>query len=108
MRFTLSLICLLIVTVSFCQQKSYYLFVGTYTNGQSEGIYVYDFDSESGKTSFVSKIKANNPSYLAISKDEKFVYAIEDDRNNTISEGAAYHFEKKTGIMRQKRAEKRI
>ena len=99
MRFTLSLICLLIVTVSFCQQKSYYLFVGTYTNGQSEGIYVYDFDSESGKTSFVSKIKANNPSYLAISKDEKFVYAIEDDRNNTISEGAAYHFEKKTGTL---------
>jgi len=99
MRFTLFLFSLFFFTFTFCQQKSYYLFVGTYTNGKSEGIYVYDFDSESGKTSIISKIKANNPSYLAISKDEKYVYAIDDDRNNTSSKAAAYRFDKKTGSL---------
>ena len=99
MRLLFLFIFCFVVTVSFSQHNNYYLLVGTYTNGKSEGIYVYDFDATTGKTELVSKIKANNPSYLAISEDEAFVYAIEDNRNNTSSEAAAYHFDKKTGTL---------
>lgn len=99
MRFIILVVSCLIVTVVYSQHKHYYLFVGTYTTSKSEGIYVYDFDAESGNTSFVSKIKANNPSYLAISNNGKYVYAIEDERNNTISAAAAYRFDQKTGSL---------
>ncbi len=99
MRLLFLCLCCLIFTVSFSQQQRYYLLVGTYTNGKSEGIYVYNFDATNGKTALISQIKANNPSYLAISKDESFVYAIEDNRNNTSSEAAAYHFDKRTGTL---------
>ncbi len=99
MRLLLIVIAILIATVGICQGKDYYLLVGTYTDTKSKGIYVYKFNSNTGEATFVSKVKANNPSYLAISKDEKFVYAIDDNRNNTSSEAAAYRFDKKTGKL---------
>jgi len=99
MRFLLLIVGIFIATVGIGQGKQYYLLVGTYTDTKSEGIYVYKFDVATGEATYVSKMKANNPSYLAISKDEKFVYAIEDKRNNTSSEAAAYRFDKKTGDL---------
>ena len=58
-------------------QNEHYLLIGTYTSGKSEGIYVYKFNSNTGDFSFVSKQAAGNPSYLAVSPDKKYVYAIE-------------------------------
>ena len=65
--------------VSIAQKN--YLLVGTYTTGKSEGIYVYDFSSNTGDFDSVSMIKTSNPSYLAISPDEKFVYAVNENEN---------------------------
>jgi 6-phosphogluconolactonase len=60
-----------------------YLVIGTYTNkGTSEGLYVYKMNTETGEVNYVSKATAANPSYLAISPDEKFVYAVNEDAND--------------------------
>ena len=99
MRLFLFITATLIALAGISQGKQYCLLVGTYTDTKSEGIYVYKFDVSTGEATYISKTKANNPSYLAISKDEKFVYAIEDRRNNTRSETAAYEFDKKTGNL---------
>ncbi|MBN3858901.1 lactonase family protein [Paraburkholderia sp. Ac-20340] len=56
----------------------YDLIVGTYTGGKSEGLYVYRFDSKTGDAQQVSVAKTVNPSYLVVSKDKRFVYAVNE------------------------------
>ncbi len=43
------------------------VFIGTYTRGASEGIYAFDFSSETGKAGGVQLVaQADNPSFLAL------------------------------------------
>ena len=53
--------------------NTYNLLIGTYTSsGKSVGIYVYEFNSETGDFNYKSEAAGiTNPSYLAISKDRK-------------------------------------
>jgi len=82
------------------QEKENYLLVGTYTGGKSEGIYVYRFNSTSGNFDSVSMIKTSNPSYLAVSPDQKFVYAVHEIANNGKGgELAAFSFNKEQGKL---------
>ena len=50
------------------------VYVGTYTGGDSEGIYVFDWDSETGKaTSDVTlAAESENPSFLALHPSKPF------------------------------------
>jgi len=55
------------------------LFIGTYTRtGKSKGIYIYDFHTDTGKAVINNVIEAENPSFLAISPDRKFMYAVNE------------------------------
>jgi len=75
-----------------------YMLVGTYTTGTSTGIYVYRFDEETGKSEYVSVAEAVNPSYLAISASERFVYAAgESGRDAAVA--YAFSFDKQTGKL---------
>jgi 6-phosphogluconolactonase len=56
----------------------YNLIIGTYTGAKSEGVYVYRFDTKSGDATPVSVAKTVNPSYLAVSRDRRFVYAVNE------------------------------
>lgn len=53
-------------------------FVGTYTNGKSEGIYVMQLDLKTGALEQKSVVKSDNPSFVAIHPTEKFVYAVNE------------------------------
>jgi 6-phosphogluconolactonase len=75
---------------------NFYLLVGTYTTGKSDGIYVYDFDSRTGDATQVNHVKTSNPSYLAISPNEKFVYAVNENAPGAIT---AFSFDKKDGSL---------
>jgi 6-phosphogluconolactonase len=69
-------------------QKNRQLLIGTYTkNCDSKGIYVYDFNSETGDLTYNSNSEITiNPSYLTLSKDNAFVYAVnENGKESTIS-----------------------
>jgi 6-phosphogluconolactonase len=94
-------ICLAICFITGIAQKNEnYLLVGTYTDGKSEGIYVYRFNSSTGDFDSVSMIKTSNPSFLAVSPDEKFVYAVHENANNGKGgEVAAFAFDKQTGKL---------
>jgi 6-phosphogluconolactonase len=72
-------------TQAFAQSSSaapadgvYDLIVGTYTGGKSEGLYVYRFDTKTGEAIPVSVAKTVNPSYLVVSRDRRFVYAVNE------------------------------
>lgn len=99
MRFFSIVLSFLMVCRLSAQPKQFYLLAGTYTDGKSEGIYTYQFNPETGNTQIVNTVIASNPSYLAISKDEKYIYAIRDTRKGGNSEVAAYHFNKNTGKL---------
>lgn len=82
------------------KKDEHYMIVGTYTGGKSEGIYVYKFNSADGTSAEVSHIKTSNPSYLTVSPDKKFVYAIhENQRNGNGGEISAFKFDKATGSL---------
>jgi 6-phosphogluconolactonase len=83
----------------FAQEN--YLLVGTYTStGKSQGIYIYKFNSETGEAIMVSSVSTSNPSFIAVSPDEKFVYAVHEiDRTNIGGDVSAFAFDKKTGTL---------
>ena len=57
------------------------LLVGTYTNNTSEGIYRYHFDSTTGQigATALQVTKTENPSWLTISKDQKHLFAVNEN-----------------------------
>jgi 6-phosphogluconolactonase len=71
------------LSLSAQQSKEKYLIIGTYTSESSEGIYVYKFNTETGDNSFASSAKASNPSFLTISPDQKYVYAVNENADST-------------------------
>jgi 6-phosphogluconolactonase len=82
-------------------QQQHYLITGTYTSGKSEGIYVYQFNSNDGSAKAASSVKISNPSFVAVSPDEKFVYSVEEDAANNGKGGeiTAFSFNKNTGTL---------
>ena len=53
------------------------LYVGTFTSEGAEGIYLCDFNSESGDINLDKTFKGvDNPSFLKISTDKKYLYSV--------------------------------
>lgn len=78
--------------------------IGTYTAGTSEGIYLYDFDSHSGKfgATPVQVTRAENPSWLAFSADHHRVYAVAENgagQRDVVGRIAAYEVQPGTGRL---------
>jgi 6-phosphogluconolactonase len=79
---------------------SYNLLIGTYTKaGKSDGIYVYEFNSETGKSTYRAEAAGiKNPSFLTVSEDRKHVYSV-----NEIGAGnggvSAFSFDAGTGKL---------
>ncbi|MBC7650206.1 MAG: lactonase family protein [Deinococcales bacterium] len=101
MRTILLAVCLVFNVVGFCQTKNYYLFVGGYTTGKNEGISVYRFNATNGSTKFVSKIKTDNPSYLAVSNNGKYLYSANEASKVRSGFATAFKFNKKSGALTQ-------
>lgn len=79
-------------------QSMHYMLVGTYTSPKSQGIYVYSFNSETGEFKQVSMAPASNPSFLTVSPDKQFVYAINEDANDKGSI-SAFRFDAANGTL---------
>ena len=57
--------------------KEWLVYVGTYTTGKSEGLYVYRMDASTGELKFSSQVKGvDNPTFLTINKQHRTLYAI--------------------------------
>ena len=103
MKKLLLIISLLIPVFTYAQKKSkvpstYDLLIGTYTKGSSKGIYVYRFYTESGKLAYLSEIDdVSNPSYLCVSNNNKFIYAVNENKSGEVS---AFTFDPVIGTMK--------
>ncbi len=87
---------LLIFSFTSFAQKSY-LFTGTYTDSGSKGIYVYQFNAANGTASLLSSTDSvANPSYLTVSADRKYVYAVNETHPGYVS---SFSFNKKNAKL---------
>ncbi len=58
-------------------------FVGTYTKGDSEGIYSFTFHADTGKIEDIKvAAKLENPTYLSISTNNQFLYSVVKEGSN--------------------------
>jgi len=86
LRKILRLAILLLVTLTLSRvasagsgQGKYLVYVGTYTDHGSKGIYAYRFDSSTGKmTSLGLAAETTEPSFLAVDSSGRFLYAVNE------------------------------
>ena len=78
----------------------FWMLVGTYTGGESEGIYVYGFDPETGQTEYVGMASVDNPSYMTASTDGSMVWAVSENGSEKPSLVNAFEFDAATGALR--------
>lgn len=106
MKNLLFLFAILLPVFGFGQKKKkdeapnvYDLIVGTYTRPEgSKGISVYRFYAETGKVSYLSQIDGvDNPTYLCISADRKYVYSV---NANPTGEVSAFNFDYNSGALK--------
>jgi 6-phosphogluconolactonase len=61
------------------------LYIGTYTNTNSEGIYIYRMDQLTGALRHAGSIRSENPSFLAIDPAKRFLYAVNETPTGAVS-----------------------
>jgi len=78
------------------------LIIGTYTQpGKSEGLYVYEFNPTNGEVTYKAKAAGiTNPSYLAISNDQDFVYAVNETGRENPGGVSSFKFEPESGDLK--------
>lgn len=103
---SLSLLAACLLLIIGCNQEienrpetatDYYLFVGTYTGEGSEGIYLYKFNSEDGSVTPADTASSSNPSYLTLSPDHSFLYAVNEEADSAEATVSAFSFDKENG-----------
>ena len=108
MKKLLLIISTLCPVLSYAQSKkpapsTYDVLIGTYTTGTSKGVYVYRLYEESGKLSYLNEFTNVddtafiNPSYLCVSNNNKFVYAVNESTKGGVT---ALTFNANTGKLK--------
>ena len=77
-----SLFVFLFFCYSIASAQNIPLYVGTYTDADSEGIYLYDFNLKTGElTNKKLAVEAVNPSYITFSSNKKRLYSVGETDN---------------------------
>jgi len=72
------------------------LYVGTYTSGKSEGIYIYRLDQLTGELKHAGSVKSENPSFLTLDPAKRFLYAVNELPDGAVS---AFRIDGKSGEL---------
>lgn len=80
------------------EKYDHLLLVGTYTTNVSKGIYLYQLNTSNGESKLVSETEIENPSYLTLSADEKYVYAVSEMAEDGAS-ATAFSLNKEDGKL---------
>ena len=69
---------MLVLLFASCSQNIP-LYIGTYTSGESEGIYKLDFNTETGELSNLALMgETDDPSFISYSTDRNYMYAVNE------------------------------
>jgi 6-phosphogluconolactonase len=68
------------------QQSELVLYVGSYTKScENQGISVFRFDPENAEATPVHTVRSPNPSFLALSRDGQYLYAVNENGNGAVA-----------------------
>ena len=88
----------------FRSTRELLVYVGTYTSGRSEGIYICRFDLSSGELRRVGVAKGVvNPSFLAIDRQRRFLYAVSEVKEfqgQPSGSVSSFSIDQKTGALK--------
>lgn len=80
--------------------EDYYLFIGTYSPADRNGLYVYRFHSRNGKALFVSAIAGiPNPTSLTLSPNHHFLFAVSETDGSEGGSVYGYTFNQQEGRL---------
>lgn len=81
--------------------KSLPLIIGTYTAKESRGIYRCDFNTATGELSQPELIaEIDNPSFMALSANKEYLYAVSEGGNNHTSALNAFSYDATEGTLK--------
>jgi 6-phosphogluconolactonase len=81
--------------------QKFYLLIGTYTGTGSKGIYVYTFNAQTGKAKWLGNTDSvTNPSYITLSHNGNFVYAVNETNGANPGKVSAFSFNKNNGQLK--------
>jgi 6-phosphogluconolactonase len=87
----------LLLIASAAYAADFIVFAGTYTRNGSKGIYSFRFQPTNGKlTPLGVAAETPSPSFLIESANHRFLYAVNESRDNTVS---AFEIDAKTGKL---------
>jgi 6-phosphogluconolactonase len=90
----------MLFAVSAAQSQVYYLLVGSYTQGNTDGIHIYKFSAQRATTTFVGKTTGvENASFMAVSANQKYVYVVNEHPGRP-GEISAFAFNKTKGELK--------
>lgn len=96
-KLVLSVGLLLTGSLSFAQNPIQYLFIGTNSDAKEGGIHVYRFNPNKGEATFLNKVETGYATFLAISRDRNFIYAVNETPGGDDGEVSAFAFDKTKG-----------
>ncbi|HXW93756.1 MAG TPA: lactonase family protein [Terriglobales bacterium] len=96
-------LCVPVIGAGEAEPHNYFVYVGTYTEHGSKGVYAYRFDPVAGEfASLGLAVESVEPSFLAIAENGKFLYAVNEITNyNGQPSGAvsAFAIQPRTGKL---------
>jgi 6-phosphogluconolactonase len=96
-----SIVLFFLLSSLYSASQNFYLLIGTYTGTGSKGIYVYNFNAQTGKTKRVSNTDTvTNPSYITLSHNGNFVYAVNETNGANPGKVSAFSFNKNNGELK--------
>lgn len=85
--------------IVYAKDSELFLFVGSYAGATDPGINLFRFDVEKGTAVPVKSLSGiQDPSYLTVSRDGKFVYSVSETAVPD-AKVCAYSFDKQTGTL---------
>lgn len=95
-----SIVFIFLLTSLYGTSQNFYLLIGTYTGTGSKGIYVYNFNAQTGKANWVSNTDSStNPSYITLSNSGNFLYSVNETGGANPGKVSAYSFNKENGNL---------
>jgi 6-phosphogluconolactonase len=98
------LLAVLLCAASDARQSSYLMYVGTYTDKGSKGIYAYRLDPGTRESTALGLVAAtDNPAFLAVAPNNRFLYAVNElEKFEGKSTGAisAFAIDRKIGTLK--------
>ncbi|HEY5406894.1 MAG TPA: lactonase family protein [Ginsengibacter sp.] len=95
-----SIVFIFLLSSLYGTSQNFYLLIGTYTGTGSKGIYVYNFNAQTGKAKWVSNTDSStNPSYITLSHSGNFLYAVNETGGANPGKVSAYSFNRKNGNL---------